>query len=122
MVRLRSDFWVSAHIRRCRGAGIEAVQRRRGAAEAGAIFVSVDRLDGSVDLYGPAPQSMVAEAEDEAIDRMHVAVMERVPPGEVEARMQKEIRFDPDLWWIAIDDREGRSALDAAPSSSRGRG
>lgn len=115
MIRLVSDFWVSAHIRRCRIEGIEAVLRRRGALEAGAIFVSVDWLDGSVDLYGPAPQAMVASAED-GTDRIHQRVMERSPAAEVEARMAKELRFDPDLWWIAIDDRQGRSGLDAPPS------
>ena len=50
MARLTSDFWVSAHLRRCRIDGLEAVLRRRGAAEAGAVFVSVDRLDGTADL------------------------------------------------------------------------
>ena len=54
MSRLRSDFWVSAYIRRCGVEGIEAVLRKRGAAEAGALFVKVDRLDGTASLYGPA--------------------------------------------------------------------
>lgn len=111
MTRLRSDFWVSAHIRRCRVDGIEAVQRRRGAAEAGAIFVSVDRLDGRVDLYGPAPQSLVSGEE---LDRTFLQVLAAAAPLEVEERMRREIRFDPDLWWIGIDDRDGRSALTLA--------
>ncbi|WP_125901282.1 DUF1491 family protein, partial [Methylobacterium indicum] len=36
MARLRSDFWVAAHLRRCAVEGVSAVQRRRGAPEAGA--------------------------------------------------------------------------------------
>ncbi|MGB6656891.1 MAG: DUF1491 family protein, partial [Methylovirgula sp.] len=50
-MRIRSDFWVAAYLRRCATAGVTAVLRRRGAAEAGAIFVKVDRLDGSAALY-----------------------------------------------------------------------
>jgi len=56
--RLRSDFWVAAHLRRCAVERVDAVLRRRGSAESGSIFVKVDRLDGSASLYGPAPQSV----------------------------------------------------------------
>lgn len=111
MARIKSDFWVSAHLRLCALNGIDAVLRRRGAAEAGAIFVVVDRLDGSADLYGPAPPSF--EHEDRG-GRIFAPVLSRVMPLDIEARMQREIRFDPDLWWIAIDDREGRCLLEVA--------
>ena len=56
MSRLRSDFWVSAYLRSTIE-GVEAALRKRGAAEAGAIFVKLDRLDGTASLYGPAPQA-----------------------------------------------------------------
>ncbi len=112
MPRLRSDFWVSAHLRRLNGESIPAVQRRRGAAEAGAVFVKVDRLDGTADLYGPAPQSLI-DAE-EAGERLFTAVMRAAPPPDVEERLAREIRFDSDLWIIEIDDRAGRHGLPLA--------
>ena len=31
---------------------------------------------------------------------------------EIEARLVKEIRFDPDLWIVEVEDRSGRSFLD----------
>jgi hypothetical protein len=108
VARLRSDFWVSAHLRRCAGAGISAVLRRRGAAEAGAIFVTLDHLDGTATLYGPAPQALV---EDNA-ERLFAPVLENVLPQEIEERMQREGRFDPDYWLIEIEDRAGRHFLD----------
>ena len=112
MPRLRSDFWVSAHLRRLSVEGIAAVQRRRGAAEAGVIFVKLDRLDGSADLYGPAPQSLVdAESADE---RRFVALMVAAASPDVEARIAGEVRFDSDLWIIEIDDRAARHRLDLA--------
>lgn len=112
MARLRSDIWVAAHLRRLAVEGIDAVLRRRGAAEAGAIYVTVDRLDGTVDLYGPAPQSALSGDE---LDRLFAQMAEAVPAPAVEERMRRELRFDPDLWWIAIDDRAGRSSLTLSP-------
>jgi hypothetical protein len=112
MPRLRSDFLVSAHLRRLNDATIPAVLRRRGAAEAGAIFVKVDRLDGSADLYGPAPQALF-EAEESG-ERRFSPLLQGASPLDVEERLAKEVRFDSDLWIIEIDDRQGRHFLDLA--------
>ena len=110
--RIRSDFWVTAHLRRCAVAGVDAVLRRRGAAEAGAIFVKLDRLDGTANLYGPAPQALL---DDEAAGgRLFAPILEAAPALDVEERMRREIRFDPDLWWIEIEDRAGRHFLELA--------
>ena len=111
MSRIRSDFWVAAHLRRCAVAGIDAVLRRRGAAEAGAIFVKVDRLDGTASLYGPAPQSLV---DEDAGGRLFTPILVAAPALDIEDRMFRETRFDPDLWWIEIEDRTGRHFLDLA--------
>lgn len=114
MARLRSDFWVSAHLRRCAVEGIDAVLRRRGSAEAGAIYVSVDHLDGSVDLYGPAPQAALSGEE---LDRLFEQILAAATGLDVESRMARELRFDSDLWWISIDDRRGRSGLTLAATA-----
>lgn len=110
MSRLRSDFWVSAYLRRCSVEGVEAALRKRGAAEAGAVFVKVDRLDGTASLYGPAPQLFL----DESGERLFSAVLKDVMPLDVEERMTRELRFDSDLWLVEVDDRAGRHFLDLA--------
>ncbi len=112
MPRLRSDFFVSAHLRRLDVATIPAALRRRGAAEAGAIFVKVDRLDGSADLYGPAPQALFDDKNSG--DRRFSPLLQGATPLDVEERLGKETRFDSDLWIIEIDDRDGRHFLDLA--------
>ena len=112
MARLRSDFWVSAYLRRCAVEGVDAVLRRRGAAEAGAVFVKIDHRDGTASLYGPAPQSLLA---DRAHERLFAPVLTAVTPLEVEERMRRELRFDPDLWLVEIDTREDRHFLALAP-------
>ena len=108
--RLRSDFWVSAHLRRCAAEGVVAVLRRRGSAESGAILLKVDRLDGTAVLLGPAPQS---EAEPDGIRRfVPIHAEPFIDAGAAEARLQREIRFDSDLWIVEIEDRAGRPFLD----------
>jgi hypothetical protein len=38
-MRLKSGIWIAAYLRRCQVEGVVAVLRRRGAEDAGAIFV-----------------------------------------------------------------------------------
>lgn len=113
-MHLRADIWVSAYLRRCGVEGAFAVLRRRGAAEAGAIFVKVDRLDGQAALYGPAPQSELADRD--GIDRlwMRLHKSDWMTPLDIEEQVSREMKFDPDLWLIEVEDRKGRCFLDLA--------
>ncbi|MGZ8308537.1 MAG: DUF1491 family protein [Rhodoplanes sp.] len=111
-MRLKSGIWVAAYIRRCGVEGVFAAVRRRGAEEAGAIYVVVNRLDGTADLYGPAPQT--AFDEGMPIDRAFTPALATLPAPEsaVDAYIARESRFDPDLWVIEIEERSGRHFLD----------
>jgi hypothetical protein len=110
-MRLKSDFIVSATIRRAELGGAFAALRKRGGAEAGAIFVVIDRLDGTCQLFGPAPQAhYTAEDGARAFTRMHRP--ETISREEIEKRLEKEIRFDPDLWILEIEARDGQGFLD----------
>jgi hypothetical protein len=112
-VRLRSDIFVSALIRRAEIEGAFAALRRRGAAEAGAIFVKLDLLDGRAALFGPAPQS---EEPPPGVDRMFARLHkdEWIDPASAEERLRREISFDSDLWIVEIEDRNGRAFIDLA--------
>jgi hypothetical protein len=118
MIRVTSTLFVAALIRRAELAGARALLVRHGAEEAGAIFITVDRLDGTSDLYSPAPQSAFADedADDRSApaDRLFTRVREKTTDAEIAAAMQKETRFDPDLWLIAIEDRDGRAFVEVA--------
>lgn len=112
-MRLKSNIWVSAYIRRCEIEGAFAVVRRRGAEEAGAIFVKLNRLDGTGALYGPAPQSAFDTGRPS--DRLFVTLAgggAPVPENDIEARLAREIKFDPDVWIVEVEDRGGRHFLD----------
>jgi hypothetical protein len=111
-MRLKSGIWVSAYIRRCATEGLHAVVRRRGADEAGAVFVKIDRLDGTADLFGPAPQS--AFEDSHPIERAFTACLKTQPATDADAEsyLAKQLRFDPDLWIVEVEDRQGRNFLD----------
>ena len=92
------------NLRRSRGAA--AVLRRRGGEPRPARSSSrSSRLDGTASLYGPAPQSLLDEDQG---GRLFTPLLEAAPALDIEDRMRREIRFDPDLWWIEIEDRAGR--------------
>jgi hypothetical protein len=114
-MRLKSSIWVSAYVRRCDIEGAYALVRRRGADEAGAIFVKINRLDGSGALFGPAPQSMIDE--EHSAERLFTALAgakEPAPEADIEARLARELKFDPDVWIVEVEDRQGRNFLDRA--------
>jgi hypothetical protein len=110
-MRLKTAIWVAAYIRRCYVEGAPAVVRRRGAEEAGAVFIKIDRLDGDVELYGPAPQT--AFEPGEPMDRAFSRIKASQPNAEIEAYLTRELRFDPDVWIVEVEDRAGRHFLDA---------
>ena len=114
-MRLRSDIWVAAYLRRCAVEGVASVLRRRGAPEAGAIFVKIDRMNGEAAVYGPAPQTQVVELPpgvDRLFSRQHKP--DWIEASEAERRLEREISFDPDLWIVEVEDRDGHARLDLA--------
>ena len=110
-MRLKSSIWVAAYLRRCQTAGIFGAVRRRGAEEAGAVFVKLALLDGNAMLYIPAPQTVYDDSRP--IERFFVPISkDPIPEASVEERLVKEIRFDPDAWIVEVEDRAGRHFLD----------
>ena len=112
-MRLKSHIWVAAYLRRCQTENVQAVLRRRGADDAGAILIKLALLDGTARLFMPAPQSSYDESRP--VDRVFVPqTPQPVPEPAVEERLQKEIRFDSDVWIVEVEDRAGRHFLDLA--------
>ena len=109
-MRVTSSLWVGAYVRRCFAEGAFAAVVRRGAEEAGAIFVIVDRLNATADFYAPAPQASFTESRPS--ERMFQLVAAGEPLAEVNARVEREARFDSDLWVVAVEERDGRAFLD----------
>jgi len=112
-MRLKTSIWVAAYLRRCQSAGVFGAVRRRGAEEAGAVFVKVATMDGSAMLYVPAPQTVYDESRP--IERLFMPVSPNpMPEQSVEDRLTREVRFDPDAWIVETEDKAGRHFLDLA--------
>ncbi len=110
MLRLKSKLWVQAHLRRCNDAGLPAMLLHKGNDDAGSIFVKINFLNSTANIYGPAPGG----AHDENGDRRWSQPLgvEPLPETEVDAYLHRQRGYDPDFWVIEIEDREGRVFLD----------
>jgi hypothetical protein len=106
-VRVASEIWVRAYLRRCARAGAGCLLARRGDRERGAIYIKVISRDGSVVLFSPAPAG-VYRADDERRWQPASAQSE----AEVDAILTRAGDIDPDLWIIVVEDGAGRHFLD----------
>ncbi len=106
---VKSAIWVQAHIRRCNAAGLFAALARRGAEEAGSIYVNVNRLNGTGLLFGPAP----GPSYDEYGERRWTTLIAASPvsDGRIEDYLRRVSSIDPDIWIIEIEDRSGTGLL-----------
>jgi hypothetical protein len=111
-MRIKSEIWVRAYLRRCQAQGVPVVIARRGDEAAGAIFISIDRLDGTVLLYGPAPAGLIGSETERRW--MSCFGSRAVSFIEVREYLARQREFDPDLWIIEIEDKAGRHFLDDA--------
>lgn len=111
-MRLRADFWVAAFLRRCEVEGASAYLRRRGAPEAGAIVVKLDRLDGQAAVFAMTSFQAPGHGIDRRFARLHRDAW--IDPLAAEERLKREASFDPDLWIVEVEDRMGRVFLDLA--------
>jgi len=104
MTRLTADFWVQAYLTRLRLANIPAFVVHRGDATAGAVLVKLNPLDGSATAYQRSFDLMSG-------DRTWV-VLAQGPESDVDAAIGRQRGFDPDLWVIEVEDRDGRHLLE----------
>jgi hypothetical protein len=109
-VRLKSELWVKAYIRRCAADGRWAVVARKGDPDAGSVFVRVDLLDGRVRLFGPPPGSAFGEDGE----RRWVEIGETGPMAgeDAAAYLDRRASFDQDIWIVDLEARDGESLLE----------
>ncbi len=104
---LSTDIWVGALIRRAEIGGGFAVVLRKGDARAGAVLVkALDRRENTARLY--------AEATRGDGERVWMQPTAATAEADIDAYIERATRFDPDLWVVEIDDRDGRHFLTEA--------
>ena len=102
--RLTADFWVAAYLARLRGADIPVFIVARGDATAGAVLVKQSPLDGTATLY--------QRSFDLSTGERIWMILAQGSEVEVDAVIDRQRGFDPDLWVIEVEDRQGRHLLD----------
>lgn len=103
--RLKAGIFVRALIRRAAVAGAQAYVVRKGAEEAGAVYLKVSRLDGTGFVLN---QALGGDGE-----RVWARPLgESVDDAKAAQYLERQVKFDPDLWIVEIEDREGRPFVD----------
>lgn len=102
--RLASHVWVGAYMRRLGAESLPAYVMRRGDDTAGAVLVKCASLDGAATLWG--------REWDLHTDTRPWACIADGPETEIDAAIARQVSFDPDLWVIEIESRQGRTLLD----------
>ena len=98
---LSSDLWVSALIRRAEIGGAFATVVRKGDARAGTVIVKAyDSSNRQARLY---TEAFGADGE-----RLWIQPVQSEMESELDAYIQRQIGYDPDIWVVEIEDREGR--------------
>ena len=107
MTRVKSGLLVSAALRFADTMLIDCVLERRGDADAGAIFVHIDALDGRHKLLA---RSLNFEGK---YDWHIITDTEWVDAEAAATRLAAEMKMDQDAFIITVCDAEARNPFDA---------
>jgi hypothetical protein len=101
---LSTDVWVSALIRRAELGGAFATVARKGDARAGAVLVK---------LYNPVSREVrvFAQALSGTGETVWMQPAAADSEADIDAFIRRQSGYDPDLWVIEIEDRQGRHFL-----------
>ena len=98
---LSSDLWVSALIRRAELEGAYATVVRKGDDRAGSVIVKAyDTSNRTAKLY--------TEAFGTDGERLWIQPVTSDSEAELDAYIARQRGYDPDLWVVEIEDRQGR--------------
>jgi len=112
--RLKSGIWVSALIRRCAAEQVPAMVVARGHESAGGIFVKVNHLDGNAEVFSQARKG------DGGQIWMCATGPEPVVETDADAYIARQMKFDPDIWVVEIEDKKGRHFLETEVDNGSG--
>ncbi len=104
MIRLTAEFWVQAYLKRLNLANIPAFITQKGDLTAGSILIKLNTLDGDAGLFERS-------FDLETAKRAWVNVLTG-SETEIDLSVEKQKSFDPDLWVIEIEDKQGHHLLD----------
>ena len=101
--RLKSKLIIDAAIRLCLEKAIPATVARRGDHNAGAIFLKVNGFDSGCIIY--TQQQKI----DGTLHWIKTPGDNLITEIEADAYLERQIKYDNDLWVLEIEDRQHRN-------------
>jgi hypothetical protein len=102
--RLAAEFWVQAYRKRLAIYGIPAFVTAHGDNTSGAVLVKLNTLNGKARAF--------MRRFDLMSDTRRWDILAEGLQDDVDASIKKQKSFDPDLWVIEVEDKDGRHLLD----------
>lgn len=106
--RLKSAVQVGAAVRMAATMGIAATVVRKGEEEAGAILI---KLRQAADACTVLSQARDAQGR---LGWMRATGPDPTGEDTCDAYIERQVKRDPDLWVVEIEDRQGRHLFDGA--------
>ena len=103
---LTTGLWVSAQVRICDRAFIPATVVRRGDSDAGTVLLKLNRFEDGVTVYTQA-----SSTGDEPTWSRGTGP-KPVSEAEADAYIERQVKYDPDVWVLEIEDRRGQYKID----------
>jgi hypothetical protein len=103
--RLKAGIFVRALVRRAEVEGAAAFIVRMGNEEAGAIILRLSKLDGAALVLNQA-----RKGDGQLVWARPLG--DWGPEAKAAEWCAKQVKFDPDLWIVEIEDRLGRAFVD----------
>lgn len=104
--RLKTEFWVQACVRRANIDGIAVTVMYKGDPTRGSVIVKLNRFEGGC--------TVLAETRDKEGARAWIrgTGLEPVEEAVADAYIARNRKYDPDLWVVEVEDRQGRLPFD----------
>ncbi|MGQ9370833.1 DUF1491 family protein [Azospirillum sp. A39] len=103
--RLPTNLWVMGHIRAADAQGVTMMVLRKGDPSRGTLILKLNRLDGTFAV-------LVQVRRDERLVWSRATGADPVDEATADAYIARQVKYDPDLWVVEVEDRQGRHWFD----------
>jgi hypothetical protein len=103
---LTTGIWVSAQVRICDRNFIPATVVRRGDPDSGTVLLKLNRFEEGVTVYTQASSTTDTPAWSRGTGPKPVT------EAEADAYIERQVKYDPDVWVLEIEDRKGQYKMD----------
>ena len=101
MTRLKSELRVQAWLRRAAGLGLMGAVAQKGEPESGTVLLKINRFAAGCEVFSPVTTPAGEAAWMAAFPKGPA------PEKEADAYLQRQAKYDPDLWVVEIEDPKG---------------